>query len=983
MTDLIDDDDDDADDDDDDDDDNDMDDNDGDIDDDDDGDGDDDDVAAMAAGCATPVNTIVLGSVVDIFIDNMQVANSTNQTYGDLILEEIKPVTLYFVYIGVGSLVSSYLAVSLWTLAGERQITRIRKLFFRGVMRQDIGWFDTHEVGELNSRFSDDMHKISEGMCDKMPVFIQWLIRSMAVKEFQAYAKAGAVAEQTLRAIRTVQAFQDCYEDNLVSATKVASKKGLVFGLGTSFFWVIIFCAFAVAFYYGVVLIQTEGFSPGNILVVLNGLSLTVNPGQHVALVGASGCGKSTAIQLLQRFYDPEQGQVTVDGHDVRDLNLKWLRDQIGVVSQEPVLFAATIAENIRYGRDGVTQSEIETAAKEANAHDFVVQLPQGYDTLIGERGAQLSGGQKQRIAIARALVRNPRILLLDEATSALDHESEAVVQAALEKAEVGRTTIVIAHRLSTIRYADSIVSLSHGQKEEEGTHDELIARDGLYAQLVKLQTNAESETGEDIGFLQIVEDDDDDEIADDDHLLKKVFLRSLSAGSGRSRSLSIRSSTRGKKGKDKDKDKGDNKKEDKDSTKEETPVQEASVKRLLRLNSPEWLQILVGTVFSAFCGLSHPSFAFIMSEFIGVFSLTDKDEQTEKAIMLALIMVAIGIAVSIMRLTLSVCFAKSGSALTARLRSMAFKAVLKQDMSFFDSAENQVGTLTTRLANDAALVQGATGSKIGSLLEAVSTMAASLTIAFANYTGQVGVRSVVFHYPTRPTVPVLNELTVAVEPGQTLALVGGSGCGKSTVLQLLQRFYDPDAGAMTIDGRDLRQMDLRWFRQQLGIVSQEPTLFDGSIASNIAYGDNTREVPMADIIAAARAANIHSFIDSLPQGYDTSVGDKGTQLSGGQKQRIAIARALIRRPKVLLLDEATSALDTESERVVQEALDKAREGRTCIVIAHRLTTIQNADRIAVINHGRVQEIGTHSQLVTRQGAYYRLLQTQNHSRLD
>jgi ATP-binding cassette subfamily B (MDR/TAP) protein 1 len=203
---------------------------------------------------------------------------------------------------------------------------------------------------------------------------------------------------------------------------------------------------------------------------ILQGISLKVDPGQTVALVGASGCGKSTCIQLLQRFYDPLEGRITIDGHDVKNLNLGWLREQIGIVSQEPCLFGVTIGENIRYGRDGVTQEEVENAAKEANAHDFIMRLPLRYETKVGERGTQLSGGQKQRIAIARALVRNPKILLLDEATSALDTRSESVVQTALEKASRGRTTIIVAHRLSTIRNADRILVLKAGIVEVKYT---------------------------------------------------------------------------------------------------------------------------------------------------------------------------------------------------------------------------------------------------------------------------------------------------------------------------------------------------------------------------------------------------------------------------------------------------------------------------------------------------------------------------------
>ena len=223
---------------------------------------------------------------------------------------------------------------------------------------------------------------------------------------------------------------------------------------------------------------------------VMENFSIDIEVGKTYALVGPSGCGKSTIIQLIQRFYDPLSGEVFVGGKDVRQLNTKWLRQHIGVVSQEPVLFDTTIAENIKYGKEGSTVAEVETAAKNANAHDFISALPEGYNTLVGEGGTQLSGGQKQRIAIARALIRDPKILLLDEATSALDTESEAIVQQALDAARAGRTTIVIAHRLSTIQNADVIASISNGKIVEKGTHSELMDKGGLYYELVTAQVS-------------------------------------------------------------------------------------------------------------------------------------------------------------------------------------------------------------------------------------------------------------------------------------------------------------------------------------------------------------------------------------------------------------------------------------------------------------------------------------------------------------
>eukprot|EP00079_Xenopus_tropicalis_P036517 XP_017950288.1 PREDICTED: multidrug resistance protein 1A isoform X2 [Xenopus tropicalis] len=245
------------------------------------------------------------------------------------------------------------------------------------------------------------------------------------------------------------------------------------------------------------------------------------------------------------------------------------------------------------------------------------------------------------------------------------------------------------------------------------------------------------------------------------------------------------------------------------------------------------------------------------------------------------------------------------------------------------------------------------------------------------NCGGNVQFQGVQFNYPTRPDITVLQGLDISVKQGETLALVGSSGCGKSTTVSLLERFYDPFGGEVLVDGHSVRDLNIQWVRAQMGIVSQEPILFDCSIGENIAYGDNSREVTQAEIETAAKEANIHSFIDTLTDKYNTRVGDKGTQMSGGQKQRIAIARALVRKPKILLLDEATSALDTESEKVVQEALDKARTGRTCIVIAHRLSTIQNADKIAVIQNGKVVEQGTHQQLLQLKGVYYTLVTIQ------
>ncbi|KAH0820874.1 hypothetical protein GEV33_001917 [Tenebrio molitor] len=305
------------------------------------------------------------------------------------------------------------------------------------------------------------------------------------VQEMEAYAAAGSIAEEVLSSIRTVVAFdgqnkeitryekhlQSAKKNNITKRTKPKTMRGDISFKNVHF-----------------------QYPSRPDVKILQGFNLDIKSGETVALVGSSGCGKSTCIQLIQRFYDATSGSVTIDDNNITKLNLTWLRNKIGVVGQEPALFAATIADNIKYGNLSATQDDIEKAAKKANAHNFIKSLPRGYNTLIGERGAQISGGQKQRIAIARALIREPKILLLDEATSALDTTSEAEVQAALDAISGECTTIIVAHRLSTIRNADRIVVVSEGQVIEEGNHAQLMAEKGAYHSLVVSQGLSETE---------------------------------------------------------------------------------------------------------------------------------------------------------------------------------------------------------------------------------------------------------------------------------------------------------------------------------------------------------------------------------------------------------------------------------------------------------------------------------------------------------
>ncbi|KXS99379.1 hypothetical protein AC578_8995 [Pseudocercospora eumusae] len=889
-------------------------------------------------------------------------------------------------------------------------------------------------------------------------------------------------------------------------------------------------------------------------VVVMDDVSLTVPAGKTTALVGASGSGKSTIVGLVERFYDPVGGEVLLDGVNVQKLNLRWLRQQISLVSQEPTLFATTIAGNIRHGligtehehlSDDETRELVEAAAKKANAHDFICTLPEGYETNVGERGFLLSGGQKQRIAIARAIVSDPKILLLDEATSALDTKSEGVVQAALDKAAQGRTTIVIAHRLSTIRDADNIVVMSQGRIVEQGTHNELLEKKAAYYNLVEAQRIA----AENDQYREGEEEEEEAILEEKDDSLKITEQNSLGGDPndlelGRSRSLhSISSQVLAKRGPD-------------------NSIHYhlwTLIKVVGSFNKTEWHLMLVGLFASIICGAGNPVQAVFFAKVITALSVPPSQYRQLRSeanfwswmyFMLALVQL-------LAYLVQGVIFAWCSEKLVHRARDKSFRSMLRQDIAFFDRDENSAGALTSFLSTETTHLAGMSGVTLGTILLVTTTLVVGFTISLAigwklalvciatvpvvlacgffrfwmlarfqarakkayeksasyaceatsairtvasltreddvwqhyhmqietqeaeslrsvlqsstlyaasqslmfccialgfwyggnligkgeynlfqfflcfsavifgaqsagtifsfapdmgkakhaaaemktlfdrspvidtwstegeivqSMQGDIEFRDVHFRYPTRPEQPVLRGLDLQVRPGQYVALVGASGCGKSTTIAMLERFYNPLVGGIYVDGKEISTLNVNSYRNHLALVSQEPTLYQGTIRENILLGADKKpeDVPEESIIQACKDANIYDFIMSLPEGFETVVGSKGSMLSGGQKQRVAIARALLRDPKILLLDEATSALDSESEKVVQAALDKAAKGRTTIAVAHRLSTIQKADMIYVFDQGRIVENGTHSELIARKGRYFELVNLQS-----
>lgn len=1154
---------------------------------------------------------------------------------------------------GIGSIVGGFLewallafAVDIMNKVALNQIRRIRTLFLKSILRQDMSWYDVTSGNNFASKMTEDLDKLKEGIAEKVAIFVflimtfatsiiasfvyGWKLTlvvitccpfiilstalvakiqsSLTVKELKAYSIAGAVAEEVFSGIRTVLAFSGeekesaRYNKLLKPAEDTGRRKGLYSGIGAGVMWFIIYISYAIAMWYGVQLIiddrgkeirnytpavliivlfgvimgaqnlgfssphleafaiakgaarsifaiidrQTaidpmgeEGLKPETVrgdiefenlhfrypsrpdVKVLKGLSVSIKTGQTVAFVGPSGCGKSTSLQLLQRMYDPELGTIRLDGRNIKDLNVAWLRSQIGVVGQEPVLFATTIEDNIRFGKPSVTQEEIEQACKMANCHNFISQLPDGYKTMVGEKGAQMSGGQKQRIAIARALVRNPKILLLDEATSALDPTSERRVQDALEVAQQGRTTLVVSHRLSTVTNADKIVFVKDGVVMEQGTHEELMAKKGLYFGLVNSTKRHE-------------------EVALDQ---EPVRLRKMASFKNKSDGSVVG-------------DDSESEDEDSPQKKEKKEKYKVSFAKIMKLNAPEKKYIIAGCIAAALHGATFTVWAIYFGDFFGIMSDPDDAYVQSQANKFAFFFLGIGVVAGLGTLTQTYMFNVAGVKLTTRLRQRAFKTIVSQEIGYFDDQRNSVGALCARLAGDCSNVQGATGSRVGIMVQAVSTLLLGIVMSFiyswnlslvtlvtvpfvigsimlegrymeassnverqaienasqvaveaiANIRtinslgqesevlkryvtqtdhadkasknkirfrgsvfglgqaspfiaygislfyggmlvasesieyeniikvseallfgswmlgqalayapnvgaamtsagrllklfdrvpaihnpakqpfntvektdGDISYKKVEFHYPTRKEIPVLQGLDLTIKKGTTVALVGPSGCGKSTCIQLLLRYYDPVSGTVNLSDTPTTEFSLDTLRSQLGLVSQEPVLFDRTIAENIAYGNNFREnIPMSEIIESAKKSNIHDFIVGLPQGYETSLGSKGAQLSGGQKQRIAIARALVRDPKILVLDEATSALDMHSEKVVQDALDAARSGRTCITIAHRLTTIRDADLICVLQKGVVVEKGTHEKLMRLNGIYAELYSMQ------
>ncbi|GMQ75073.1 MAG: thiol reductant ABC exporter subunit CydD [Gammaproteobacteria bacterium] len=842
---------------------------------------------------------------------------------------------------------------------------------------------------------------------------------------------------------------------------------------------------------------------PGGRRQAHQNLSFHVAAGERVGIVGASGSGKSSIVRLLLRFYDPQEGSVRIGGCDLRDLHPRDVHRNIAVVNQDTYLFHGSVEDNLRFGKPDASHEELQAAARAANAHGFIAQLPRGYQTIVGERGIRLSGGQRQRIAIARALLRDAPILVLDEALSAVDAENEVIIQEALDRLMRGRTTLIFAHRLSSVIGADRLLVLEQGRLVESGTHASLMQAGGTYHTLMAAQAaeSAGVDTSlalgrptEDLALAApSVDEAENAHLEPTDAILRaegmgwfdafRELFRHVLPWKGKllvvfffgvSRVFALIG----------------------------VGIVSALVVAAVTNDAPYDHYLVVLAVIAPLAGILHWTESWIAHDMafrmlaemrIALFEKLDRlapayllrrrtgdlvamathdvelveffFAHTVAPALVAVLVPALvfgtlltfGWPMAMALLPFLIIVALSPFFMRARIDALGSRARealaelnahvvdtiqgLNEIIAFEQVAQRKAETVARTNRNlsvrlpffrdltiQMALLEVATG--LGGLavvftgarlvgggelaagtlpLLTLLAMAAFLPVSeiahigrqladtlgatrrlYAVHNEQVavsdgpgaalpGVRSgaslefseVDFSYFSNRRL-ALEDASFFASAGSTVALVGSSGAGKTTAAHLLMRFFDPQKGEVRMNGVSLRDYKLDALRDQIALVTQDTYLFNETLRANILLA--RPDASEQKVCQAVERAALAEFVDALPDGLETRVGERGVRLSGGQRQRVAIARAFLKDAPILILDEATSHLDAVNEQAVRYALEELMADRTTVVIAHRLSTIRNADKIFVLDAGHVVESGGHEELLARRGLYSQLV---------
>ncbi|KZL80314.1 abc multidrug transporter [Colletotrichum incanum] len=1286
-------------------------------------------ITAAAAGVPFPLMGILFGQL----IDDMNGA-TCSEGVGDAGAYQaaVNDKVLKLVYISIGSFALIYCYTTSWSVLSQRLAQRFREKYFQSLLRQDVGFFESRQAGEVSSRLNSDIQTIQTGTSEKVGIFIATIsffitayvigfikyapLAGMLVSLIPAYliasivcggyvqkwtgtmsdgmAKASSIASEALSHVAVVQAFgagprlEAKFSSHVMMAQKEGIKKAVAAASQAGLLYFIAYSANALAYWQGSKAIAASvagtgnGTSVGDIYTVvflivdacimlgtiapllplfgsasaaflklradidlqssidsvteegeklppsitgavelrgvtfaypsrpdtdvLKSVSLMCPGGKYTAIVGLSGSGKSTIAGLATRIYDPKEGTVLIDGHDIRTLNVRNVRSYISLVQQEPSLLDRSVLENIALGlvnspreehqglketlygpklgnlaEDLMNGADLNTAAQAygpevveivrlvqhatelADATTFIDRLKHGFGTSVGNGGKLVSGGQRQRVALARALIRDPKILILDEATAALDSASEHRIQKAVENVSKGRTLISIAHRLSTIKNADNIIVMNAGDIVEQGTHADLVARNGAYANLVNLQNIHTVEEDEAPSRTSTAVESSAASINNEKHGVDPADLaKAIETETGQNES---EETTKAKK----------NKKSKKKSAAEE--LQDGGLdtdkstwwitKRIGVMVRPHILWLVLAVVAAFIVGCTYSASGTIFGNAIGVASPCNEPSYiSSRGAFFAGLFFMLACVELVANLVSWSAFGYLAEKLLYAIRVRSFRSLFRQELEWHQSENRNPTTLLSVITKDAAAIGGFSGSIMGTIfavvvnlivaiiyshilawriaivclviipillgsgimqirvlsrfeekhagayaqavgitvesvnsIKTVATLSlehevlgqykralkgpkkeiisasavANVWLAIANSTGNIiyafaywwGSRQIIegnatqtefliilvamlvgaqlwgqmfslapevtrarmaasrifslldldksetsrkdeaspkgkekdvealaeskprpspgrggvsvafkgvsFSYPARPEVQILDNMSLTIQPGQFCGLVGPSGAGKSTVMAIVQRMYTPSAGSVEIDGADISKFSTTDFRDDIAVVPQDSALFDGSVRFNVGLGARPgQDATDAEIEEACRLANIHDVVAALPQGYDTECGPNGSQLSGGQRQRIAIARALVRKPRLLLLDESTSALDAESERALQDGLERAARGITVIAIAHRLHTVRKADVIFVIEAGGVAAKGRHEELMEKSESY-------------